>query len=722
MLLALTLAFAQQGLPELVLREDNLRISRSCVVRIPSGLVVADSDHNGVIHVEGDDIEIYFAPGSVLRGAPLGTPLDELTGTGVVIDHSRDVTLRGLRVEGFHCGLRAREADGLSLRQAEFANNFAQRLRSTPQAEDGSDWLWPHRNDEKQWLENYGAAVYVESSEDIELADIVVRRQQNGILLDRVSHSRIYDNDCSFLSGWGLGLWRSSDNLVSRNAFDFCVRGYSHGVYNRGQDSAGILLFEQSNRNQFLLNSATHGGDGVFGFAGREAIGEADVPATFSHAGVGCNENVFVGNDFSYAVAHGLELTFSFNNRILRNRFVGNGICGIWGGFSQGSWIQDNHFEANGDMGYGLERGAINIDRSRGTLIIDNDFVANKADIHLWSLPTSFEEKPWGQQNKLSARGNRVEHNRFSGSATALHLRGDVAVSLASNRGWQTCAEDYRLEGATRLSWRRDAPEPSLGLMRSADFGRRTPVGARSGLAGRENIIMTEWGPWDHRSVLVHQVASEAGRHLYRIEPPGTVAELIASRPRKVGRIYGESGSGYLEVRAPDSAWFDYVIDLDVGGARRTVRGSMLRADWEVTCFPSVVDPREDLAAWQEQANSDAAVTTEMSELTLAYGSSGPGSVNAGFSALQATEHFGTRARTIVELPAGSWKVETLSDDGIRVRVDGELVIDNWTWHAPTRDEGTFQLNTARRVAIEVEHFELDGYAVLEFALSRADS
>ncbi len=66
--------------------------------------------------------------------------------------------------------------------------------------------------------------------------------------------------------------------------------------------------------------------------------------------------------------------------------------------------------------------------------------------------------------------------------------------------------------------------------------------------------------------------------------------------------------------------------------------------------------------------------------------------------------------------------IETPSDDGIRVRVDGELVIDNWTWHAPTRDEGQFKLSSPRRVAIEVEHFELDGYAVLEFALKRADS
>ena len=82
------------------------------------------------------------------------------------------------------------------------------------------------------------------------------------------------DNDFSFNSGWGIALWRCARNVISRNAVDFCVRGYSHGVYNRGQDSAGIFVFEQNNENVFAENSATHGGDCFFGFAGREALGQ----------------------------------------------------------------------------------------------------------------------------------------------------------------------------------------------------------------------------------------------------------------------------------------------------------------------------------------------------------------------------------------------------------------------------------------------------------------
>ena len=64
------------------------------------------------------------------------------------------------------------------------------------------------------------------------------------------------------------------------------------------------------------------------------------------------------------------------------------------------------------------------------------------------------------------------------------------------------------------------------------------------------------------------------------------------------------------------------------------------------------------------------------------------------------------------------WEFTTLSDDGIRVIVDGKPVIENWAWHGPTRDAGTLELGEDKTIEIEVEHFEIDGYAVLELAIT----
>jgi len=81
-------------------------------------------------------------------------------------------------------------------------------------------------------------------------------------------------------------------------------------------------------------------------------------------------------------------------------------------------------------------------------------------------------------------------------------------------------------------------------------------------------------------------------------------------------------------------------------------------------------------------------------------------------------DYFGMIAKTRLPLSAGKWEFAALSDDGIRLTVDGRAIIDNWTWHGPTPDTATFELQTAKTVEITVEHFEIDGYAVLEMKVS----
>jgi uncharacterized protein (DUF2141 family) len=55
------------------------------------------------------------------------------------------------------------------------------------------------------------------------------------------------------------------------------------------------------------------------------------------------------------------------------------------------------------------------------------------------------------------------------------------------------------------------------------------------------------------------------------------------------------------------------------------------------------------------------------------------------------------------------------SDDGVRLFVDGELVIDNWVGQAPTRTEATLALVADVPVPVMLEYFEGGGGALLEF-------
>ena len=723
-----------QTAPLLLLEHDDTLVRESCIVRIPAGRVIEDRNGDGVLHVLADGVEVRFEAGSVLRGAPPDAPLDGLQGVGIRVEGAQGVRILAPQVEGFRCGLLARNTDRLQVLDGRFERNFAQRLRSTPEAEDGADWLWPHRNDQDEWRLQYGAAISVQGSREVEIARNSVRAQQNGILLDRVQDARIYDNDASFLSGWGLALWRSSGNLVSRNAFDFCIRGYSHGVYNRGQDSAGILSFEQCSRNFFLENSATHGGDGVFGFAGREALGEEPPPEPdFDYRERGCNANWFVGNDFSYAAAHGLELTFSFHNRILDNRIHGNAICGLWLGFCQQTLIANNSLENNGDAGYGLERGGINIDHSRENLILRNGFARNACGVHLWRHASGIAKTPWGLANRLDGSGNVLAGNRFTSDRVGFHLRGGIELAAFLNE-FGSVAEPSRLEDEPLLR-EGVAAMPLIPQVRRAALGTKRPVGARAPLAGRQHILMTEWGPWDHEVPLLHRLPESEGRAVYALLPPELVPVLeLQSGEVRISSVADAAGARIvIEALAP--GWTEYTLRVRAEGFEQTVSGSLFTAEWETAFFATDFDPRTDEAAWA-RASSAALVEHPISlkALKLPFGGGGPASIESlrqaasekAAAALPGAEHFGSIACTRLTLPAGRWRIHTLSDDGVRVRAStqADALINNWTWHGPTRDSAEFRVDAAAAadpagVEFVVEHFELDGWAVLEFGLER---
>src|SRR5581483_2048619 len=60
----------------------------------------------------------------------------------------------------------------------------------------------------------------------------------------------------------------------------------------------------------------------------------------------------------------------------------------------------------------------------------------------------------------------------------------------------------------------------------------------------------------------------------------------------------------------------------------------------------------------------------------------------------------------------------TDSDDGIRLWVNGVLVINNWTDHAPTEDSGTISLGAGTKYSLKLEYYENGGGAVAKLLWS----
>lgn len=443
----------------------------------------------GALVVEGDDITLDFG-GATLSGAPERAAPDTFAGIGLVSYGNSRLTIRNARIRGFKTAIHVQGGADIVIENCDLSDNYAAHLGSTPEREDPADWMWPHHNDQNEWMTNYGASLYVEECTRVEVRRNRGRRSQNGILLDEISEANVYDNDFSFQSGWGLAMWRSCRNTISRNRFDWCVRGYSHGVYWRGQDSAGILVFEQCSDNVFALNSATHGGDGFFLYAGNQTLRETGEG--------GCNRNLLYGNDFSHAVANGIEATFSDSNRFIAN-ILNDCQHGIWGGYSYRTTIARNTVRDCAGVGIAIEHGSDNT-------IEDNDFGGNPVAIRLW-----WNDNPdlmggvYGSKQNTDSERNLIARNRFLRDRVAIHLIDTQTTRIEANR-IVGCLEDVRLEGDCRGSESSaNAQTNAVWAAGDSERGELAPMPPVPGTQdaflpadmprGRQHIVIGAWGP-----------------------------------------------------------------------------------------------------------------------------------------------------------------------------------------------------------------------------------
>ncbi len=696
------------------------------------------------VMITGDNVTVDFN-GATLVGPRAGGPPDSFMATAIIVEGKENVTILNAKIHGFKVGIYAKGCRNLSIRGCDLSSNFRQHLRSTPDQEVASDWLWPHHNDKNEWMEQHGAGIYLDRCVHAEIAGNMGHNSQNGIILSRTDSSFVYDNDMSFNSGWGLALWRSSYNEISHNRFDYCVRGYSHGVYHRGQDSAGILVFEQCCHNMFAHNSATHGGDGFFLYAGHE---------TTERTGEGgSNHNVLYLNDFSHAVANGIEATFSDGNVFAEN-MLHECDYGIWAGYSYNTTVVGNHITRSLRAGVAIEHGHNN-------LIEGNRFESNKTGILLWSYPNEqFESMPYGQKQNTKSERYLIARNRFLGDDTALrfhnsvdilveqnefqdhdlvlNLRSDCpgfvfrnnnilsAEKFAENQGEVPIQPLQNYLGTLEVSgnvvlplepvikpypitWETRTQHVDISLVHGTMFAF-LPDNARR---GRETMIVDEWGPIDYKTLKLfpsHVSAWGDARFFlvgpdmpFRLESSGEKANVDPQEGRVPAR---------LTVTAHQRGLSEISFIAHMGDEALEATATLFKSTWKVT-YVAWSDTAEGPipARWDEIIAQPSMATMETETLDLNWKGKAPAdNVPA--------DYFATMAETIIDLPEGDYEIHTISDDGVRVMIDKAVVLENWTQHAPEEDMSHVALSGGSH-EIRVEHFQIDGYSRLKFWLER---
>jgi len=712
------------------------------------------------IRIVGDNITVDFQ-GATLQGTPQKTEPSDRAGTGIYVS-GKNVTILNANVRGYKIAFQARNSPGLKILNCDFSYNWKQHLLSTLDREDESDWMSYHHNENDEWL-RYGAGIYLRKCDNFEVKGTTIQGGQCGLMLMECNKGKAWNNDFSFLSGIGVGLYQSSDNTIMHNKIDWCVRGYSDGVYNRGQDSAGILIYEQSNRNTFAYNSVTHGGDGFFLWAGQTTMDSGEG---------GCNDNLLYGNDFSHAPTNGIEATFS------RNKFVNNRVeeCwhGVWGGYSYDSIITGNSFGRN-EVGIAVEHGQHNT-------ISYNQFDGDKVAIQLWmnksqdpnwGYPKHHDTKShdwsilgnaiFGQNVVFSIRDTtdvRIDKNFLVGGTKLFDLQGSnpglkfdnnrrlgakeepADVQMTGNEwsqaptqtmsstwqpnysGWSKIKDIGGVNDEARKAVQKYEPKPLEGGM--------WPFLKEDALRGRKYILIDQWGPYDFKSPILWprgMTGNDKSAYKFAILGPEGHWRLVKAEGAKASNDEG-TVPGSIELTLPPGKAVNLNLVLEYTGEATTnylgvktsagkpvqfsYRQFFAPIDWTIKFFKwkDAENPSDVHSAPKETSFQNIIAGKPLKELKsdrLDY-------AGYAFDPVTGNDHYATVAEGDFEIPSGTYTIELTTDDGARVWLDGkQLISDAWKYQGPTAYKREVKLGGKHHM--RVEHFQIDGYATLKLNL-----
>jgi parallel beta-helix repeat protein len=701
--MAPVIAHAQRpaGTPQQELRAGTV-ITRSVKFRPGTyRLQGPASPDSAIIVVRGDSLTVDLT-GVVLEGQSPGADPDLARGVAIRVEGGSNIRIVGARIRGYKIGILARGTRGIEVRSSDLSHNWKPRLFSLVEHESLVDWLSFHNNESNEWM-RFGAAIYLDNVSGGLIQSNTVVQGMNALLMNRVDHVTVRDNNFSFNSGLGIGLYRSSDNVIVRNSIDFAVRGYSHGFYRRGQDSAALLMYEQSNNNVVALNSMTHGGDGVFLWAGNY---------TMNTGQGGANDNVFYANDVSFAPANGIEATFS-RNVFLANIAEGNEY-GLWGGYSFESPIIANCFSNN--------RWGIAIEHGQGNTIVANRFVRDSTAIRLWG--DTIQPSDWGypKHRDTRSRDYLIDRNSYEGV-----IKAKFQLATSSNITIRDSTGSVQLPPPTAGCNAIPTVPPEYRYLIPPLPGIPHQI-PRQAIQRRHRsaIVVDEWGPYDYQYPKLWPVDSTRALplRLAVLGPPGRWT--IASRAgiQDVSATAGVVGDTIRVTPKPDSSGI-WQLTLEYRGtATTTPRGERRAAgvpvrfsyerweppvSWQVRAWAwaDSLDPQRD-GNWQRLTSGARILEREMPRLDFMWFRPTIRELPQARFAVEATGR--------INLPPGDYTLRTISDDGIRVFVDGRMVIDNWDLHGSEIDYAPL---TGGEHEIRVQYFQIDGWAELRLDLLR---
>ncbi|HPG11890.1 MAG TPA: right-handed parallel beta-helix repeat-containing protein [Chitinophagaceae bacterium] len=697
-----------------IVLQKGMEINRSVTVQKKLYPIAPSSDTSiPVIHITGNDMVIDFG-NAVLEGSKDIKHPDRFFGVAILVTNSKNVTIRNLNVKGYKVALLARNVDNLTIENCDLSYNYRPHLNSTQEKEDISDWMSYHQNEKDEWL-RYGAAMYLRNCNGAIINNCKVTGGQNALMMMDCNDGKIFNNDFSFNSGIGIGMYRCNRNEVSFNRIIFNVRGYSHGVYNRGQDSAGILVYEQSNNNVFYRNNVTHGGDGFFLWAGQTTMDTGEG---------GCNDNLLLQNDFSYAPTNGIEVTFS-RNRIIRNRIFE---CdhGIWGGYSFSSVISDNQFR-NNHIGIAIEHGQYN-------QVSYNLFAGDKEAIRLWSRKQQPTDWGYAKYRDTRSTGYIIASNSFNKNPVVFNVMGTDSVNIFNNTYYGSDLI-FKTDSSASIDTSISFELPDVSEQTPDVKNPKDPFKESGKLAGRKNILVTEWGPYDFQSPIIWNTNPVDAGDTMKFKMLGPSGKWIIRNSKGVEHFSAMSGKfpDSITVQKVKGERTDILIEAEYrGGTITTAFGEKVKkgkpylfryrkffqpVNWEVNFYSldtSSHNPIITNSLFSPLERKAPFLTEKKKQLEYAWW----GGIKAND---QQHVQFITIANGDFDIPEGKYEIAVTWDDAVRVYLDNKMIVDEWNPSLYKFDESPHKkvpVKLGGRHQLRVEHLELGGFATLSLKIN----
>ncbi len=672
----------------------------------------APSDNKApLITIEGNDITVDFNH-AVLQGSNDKTRPDEFYGISILIKKgSKNIIIKNAEIHGYKVAILADSVKNLTIDNCDLSYNWRQHLQSNREREDISDWMSYHKNENDEWL-RYGAAIYLKKCVQPVITNNTVTGGQCALMLTSCEKAQVNDNDFSFNSGIGIGLYRSSNNKIFHNRIDYNVRGYSDGKYKRGQDSAGILVFEQCNNNTFAFNTATHSGDGFFLWAGQ---------TTMDTGQGGCNDNFIYGNDFSYAPTNGIEVTFS-KNLIMKN-IVKECDHGIWGGYSYDTDITDNTFE-NNRIGIAIEHGQ-NIN------IVLNSFTKDLTGVKLWSREKQPDDWIYAKKRNTESRNYWIAANHFTGNQKAFDIMGTDTVVFSGNT--KIMVEESLVVGDRAENLDTSREEEFLDMDYQKDDRLKAIKDTQLPVSlvpkAKNEMRITEWGPYDFRYPMVWLKDIDSNG-LYHFEILGAKGNWDVEKINGFA-VVNKGGNNFPSsiTAKVDNGVSERNIQLKYTGPSfkdqfgkwqdsNTTHSFAYKefqpqSKWDISWYKwdAAHDPSKEYATFTSLFETTPVLTATADKVDYTWW----GSIGKNLPA----DSFATVAVTKMILKENTYQIGVTADDYVKLFIDGKEMIDAWDTKYTERDEDTHHRISIKLSAGEhmfrIVHAENKGLATLQF-------